>query len=185
MPIKRYLLWVGGVLLCLLFALDAYLPKAESRKDFDFDRTGLKISAPDTGIAPDTGAVAISGNPVQDEAAAPKGEKKVPARAFAKLESGATKKPQHKKVARLPSAKPAQAAQNPWSSQGSSDWSSNWNANPGSNWSSNWTWRGPIAESPRSNSKRQPSKQATGHPSGGSWNFSFAGPGRSASCWGC
>ena len=185
MPIKKYLLWVGGVLLCMMFALDAYLPKAEPRKDYDFDRTGLRINAPDTGIAPDTGAVAISGGPALDEAAEPKGEKKAPAQAFAKLEPGAAKKSQRKKVARLQSAKPAQAAQNPWSSQWSSDWSSNWNANSTSNWTSNWTWRGPIAEAPRSNARRQASKQATGNPSGGNWNFNFAGAGRNASCWGC
>lgn len=189
MPIRKYFLWVGGALLCLMFALDAYLPKAEPRRDYDFDRTGLKISAPDTGIAPDTGAVAISSNPAQDEALEPKGEKKAPAHAFAKLEAGAAKKPQHKKVARLPPAKPATAAQNPWSSQWSSDWSSNATSNWSSNWNansaSNWTWRGPIAEAPRSNGRRQASKQATGYPSGGNWNFNFAGAGRNASCWGC
>ncbi len=181
MPIKTYFLWVGGVLLCLMLALDAYLPKAEPHKDYDFDRTGLRIRAPDTGIAPDTGAVAISSPATRDEAGDPQAEATgaVPAAAtqsFARLEPGPSKKPQYKRSARLQSGKPGRrppAAQPPWSSQ----WS--YNSTP------NWSWRGPIADAPRSNAKRQIPKQRAGYARSGDWNFNFAGVGRNDRCWGC
>jgi len=168
-----------------MFLLDAYLPKAPERRDFDFDRTGLKIAAPDNGIAPDTGAVAVSGNPIGSEPEDPPNETKVSAQtaareAFGKLESAAPKKPPRKRTAHLQSAKAAQspaAAQNPWSSPWSSDWSSN------------WTWRGAIADAPRQSGRRQAAKQPGGNPAvnqwSRNWNFNFAGAGRNSSCWGC
>ncbi len=187
MPIKNYFLWVGGVLICLMFALDAYLPKAEPHKDYDFDRTGLKITAPDTGIAPDTGAVAIGG--AQDEASDPQNETKVaPAaatQASARLEPGPPKRPQHKRSARLQSAKPTNgpAAEPPV-------WSSQWSYNPSSQWSYNWSattpgLRGSIADASRSGVKRQASKESTGYPRNGNRTINFAGAGRNDSCWGC
>jgi hypothetical protein len=186
MPIKNYFLWVGGVLLCLMFALDAYLPRAEPHKDYDFDRTGLKITAPDTGIAPDTGAVAIGG--AQDEASDSQNETKVApaaaAQAFARLDPGPPKRPQRKRSARLQSAKPAngRAVEPPvWSSQWSynlsSQWSYNWSASPG--------LRGSITDASRSSLKRQVSKERAGYPRNGNRNINFAGAGRNDSCWGC
>ena len=179
-PIRNYFFGVGGILLCLLFALDAYLPKAEPHRDFDIDRTGLKISAPDTGIAPDTGAVAISGGgPTQDEAEKTKADARTaPARALAKAEVTAPKKPQRTRVAHLQPAKRAlPPAQVPWSSQ----WSSNWSSNA----TSNWSWRGPITDARRPNGSRQASKQPGGYPNKGGWDFNFARVGRNDSCWGC
>ena len=188
MPIKKYLLWVGGVLLCLMFALDAYLPKAAPRRDYDFDRTGLKIAAPDSGIAPDTGAVAVTADPILIEPSDRSSETNVEAQtagqAFGKLESGAPKRPPRKRRARLQSAKPAEratTAQNPWSSQWSSDWSSNWT----SSWSPNWSWRGPITDEPRQRGRRQAAKQPAGNQWNGNGNFNFAGAGRTNNCWGC
>ncbi len=189
MPIKKYLMWVGGVLLCLMFALDAYLPKTAPHRDYDFDRTALKITAPDSGIAPDTGAVAITAEATVNEPADPPKETQVTAQsaarqAFGKLEAATPKKPQRKRSVRLQPAKPvksATAAQNPWFSQGSADWSSNWN----SNWTSSWNWRGSINDEPRQNGRRQTSKQLRTNQHPGDWNFNLAGAGRNTSCWGC
>jgi hypothetical protein len=167
-----------------MFALDAYLPKAPVGRDYDFDRTGLRINAPDNGIAPDTGAVAVTADPIANEPSDPPSEPKIAAQAavrqaFGKLESGPAKKPQHKRNARQP-ARPGEStatAQNPWFSQPSSDWSSNW--------APNWSWRGPIAERPRPNGRHQVSKLPPGNQRNGNWNFNFAGAGRTNNCWGC
>jgi hypothetical protein len=187
MPIRKYLLWVGGVLLCLMFALDAYLPKAVPRRDYDFDRTGLKIAAPDNGIAPDTGAVAVTADLVANEAGDPPGRKEITAktatrRAFGKLEPSAPKKPQRRRTAHLQPARPtagAAAMQNPWFSQGASDWSSNW--------TSNWSWRGGTTDEPRRRGRHQAAKQPAGNQWGGNgnWNFNFAGAARNNNCLGC
>ena len=45
-PWARYLFVAGGILVGLLFAADAYLPKAESKPYHDIDRTVLRVHAP-------------------------------------------------------------------------------------------------------------------------------------------
>src|SRR5262245_41261539 len=107
MPVKQYFLWVGGVLLCLMLALNAYLPRAEPREEFEYIRTSLRISAPDLGIAPDTGAIAISEPPNADEASKPPAGSKIVAsapwaRALANIEPAPLVKPPRKRSARLP-----------------------------------------------------------------------------------
>ena len=42
-PWLRYVVVAGGMLVCLLFAADAYLPKAEQRPYRDIDRTTLRV----------------------------------------------------------------------------------------------------------------------------------------------
>ncbi len=178
MPIKKYFAWVGGILLCMMLLLDAYLPKAPPRNDYDFDRTGLRITAIDTGIAPDTGAIAISSQ-TEDAAGVPaEAGRKVAAsaaatQAFAKIEPteiepAPPRKPQHKRIARY--QKPARPAKSPstskWSYNRSSQWSYDWSADA--------DWRGPAAKALLSNTRRQSSKQAGSYAQRGDWNFNFA-----------
>jgi len=177
MPIKQYLLWVGGALLCLMFVLDAYLPKAAPREDYDFGRTGLKISAPDTGIAPDTGAIAISVDTTRDEAKEPPPVEKITApsaaRALARLETEPPKKQQRKRVARAQNSKPIDRPvprQYAWSSEWSPDWSPSWSS------------RAPISDAPRFNAMREPTKKATRYSRSGKADSNSAGRN---SCWFC
>jgi hypothetical protein len=184
MPIKKYFLWVGGVLLSIMLALDAYLPNPPPRKDYDFDRTGLKISAPDTGIAPDTGAVALG--MAQDTASeTPDATKVAPSTApqsLGRLEPDPPKRPQHKRSARLQTAKPINPVTQPaWSSQ----WTYNWSSQRSYNWSANPGLRGSIANAPRSSPKRQVSKPPADYSRSRNWKFNFAGAGQNDSCWGC
>jgi hypothetical protein len=178
MPIKQYLLWVGGALLCLIFVLDAYLPKAAPHRDFDFDRTGLMASGSDTWIAPDTGAVAISGDPARDGASDPPVEEKVTAapvaQAFAKLATESPKKQQRKRGARAQFTKPADRSvtrQYAWSSEWSSDWSSP------------WTMRGSLTDARRSDTMGEATKRPARYPRSGKVDPKSAG--HNANCWFC
>ena len=49
MPILQYLFGVGGALLCLMFVLDAYVPKAAPREQHEIDRSTIRITARPTG----------------------------------------------------------------------------------------------------------------------------------------
>jgi hypothetical protein len=78
MPVTRYFLWVGGVLLVLLFIADACLPGLPARKAADASRPVIRIySEPkwperivfDTSVA--TPRVASAASPVQESAPVP------------------------------------------------------------------------------------------------------------------
>src|SRR5690349_16405737 len=45
MPLLGYFTWVGGALLCLMFALNVFLPKQAPRPSSDIDRTTIRIEA--------------------------------------------------------------------------------------------------------------------------------------------
>ena len=180
MPIKQYVLWVGGILLCMMFAFDVYLPKAVPRPDYDFDRGGLKIAAPDSGIAPDINGAAVSSGSVQDHAGDPPDPPKddvqpAAARAFAKLKPSPPRKHQARRTVRQQSVAAADrpAAPDPWS----------WH----SDWSSNWTLRGPVSDGVRSNARTRVTTSRAEVRSGGSVkrNSSPAAAGRNPSCWFC
>lgn len=49
MPILQYLFGVGGALLCLMFVLDAYVPKAPPREQRDVDKSTIHVAATRTG----------------------------------------------------------------------------------------------------------------------------------------
>jgi len=51
LPWMRYLISVGGTLICLLFVADAYLPKASPKPYHEIDRTILRIHG-DAGQQP-------------------------------------------------------------------------------------------------------------------------------------
>jgi hypothetical protein len=182
MPIKKYFLWAGGVLLSIMLALDTYLPKPPPGKDYDFDRAGLKISAPDTGIAPDTGAVALA--VTQDEASEPPDATKVASSTEPRSlgQPDPPKRLQHKGSAHLQSTKPADPVAQPGRS---SPWSYNRSSQPSYSWYANSGLRGSVTDAPRSGAKRQVSKRPPNSSRSRNWNFNFAGAGRSDSCWGC
>jgi hypothetical protein len=43
MPLLRYFLFVGGFLLCCMFAADAYLPKQLVREQKEFNKTIIRV----------------------------------------------------------------------------------------------------------------------------------------------
>src|SRR5436309_1743309 len=49
MPILQYLFGVGGALLCLMFLLDAYVPKAPPREQRELDKSIIRVTAARTG----------------------------------------------------------------------------------------------------------------------------------------
>jgi hypothetical protein len=192
MPIKTYLAWVSSVLLCVMLLLDAYLPKAPPRNDYDFDRAGLRITAVDTGIAPDTGAIAIVSDSMQDEPASPpEAEKKAVVsaavtQAFAKVEpvkirAAPPRKPE-KRSAQYQPAKPsrspsAHSAWSEWSYDRSSRWSYDWSANT--------DWRRPATNAPRSIARRQYPTQPRRYAQDEDWNYNYGRRARSEACRWC
>jgi len=49
MPLLQYFFGIGGALLCLMFVLDAYVPKAPPREQHELDKSTIRISTPRTG----------------------------------------------------------------------------------------------------------------------------------------
>jgi hypothetical protein len=49
MPLLQYFLGVGGALLCVMFMLNAYVPKEPPREQRDLDKSTIRITAPHTG----------------------------------------------------------------------------------------------------------------------------------------
>jgi hypothetical protein len=49
MPLLQYFLGVGGALLCVMFMLNAYVPKDPPREQRDLDKSTIRITAPHTG----------------------------------------------------------------------------------------------------------------------------------------
>ncbi len=187
MPIKMYFAWVGGILLCMLLLLDVYLPKAPPRDDYDFDRTGLRITARDTGIAPDTGAIAISSQTADEAALPPDAETKAAAsiaatQAFAKIEPAAPK-PQHPRSAQK--QKPIRPARSPSTHPTWSEWSYARKSQWSYDWSEDADWQRPGAKASRSNTMRQSPKQGGSYAQGGDWNFNFGRRRHSEACWWC
>jgi len=97
MPLKHYFVWAGGMLLCLMFVFEAYLPKVQPRNEADIDRTRLRIIASDRGIAPDTGTLAIddAGGVASDLRVEPKAGSTTVAEVFARLEGGTSARSRH------------------------------------------------------------------------------------------
>src|SRR5437762_6512322 len=149
MPVFQYFLWVGGILLCLMFAFDAYLPRLPAREAHEIDRTPIRIASrgPEfaTLLAPDESEP----RPVEAKPAVPVRQ------AFAKFEPERKARPRHKRPVEDAAREGANArvaeqtgaasswSNNSWSgnSWSNNNWSNNnWSNN---NWSRNWssTWR--------------------------------------------
>ncbi|CCE04898.1 conserved hypothetical protein [Bradyrhizobium sp. STM 3843] len=113
MPLVRYLLFAGGILLALLFVADWYLPTpAQQTADGDIDRTIIRIHSDNkwpAAVKFDTTmpiAAAFPANDEVDPVLAPAADKPVPARQAEAVAPPARpqKAPEHsRRRARLPS----------------------------------------------------------------------------------
>jgi hypothetical protein len=163
MPIFQYLFGVGGVLLCLMFVLDAYVPRSAPREQRDLDKSTIRITTRPTGdfvidhfpsvrndlaLAPDEAvrralAMMPDGDTGPTNVATTRSDPATPA------------SPRKRRVAqrpqpRLPNGEPAPPPRSQaWAGNGWSDrsWSQDWSRNGSQNWwngssgngSSNWT----------------------------------------------
>ena len=150
MPLVQYFLGVGGALLCLMFVLDAYVPKVPPREQRELDKSTIRITARPSDafvidhFPPVPGNVAAGPADAVRQALAmmPEGEAR-------QLHVAATREDRHTaatprkrrvvqqqqtRVANGEAASPVRPqawSGNTWS-QG---WSNNWN----SNWSQGWS----------------------------------------------
>jgi hypothetical protein len=136
MPLLQYFVGVGSVLLCLIFAFDAWLPKQPVRESADIDRTTIRVTprGPEFAVrlAPDEDArpfVPSSASPVRD--------------AFAKLEQEAKKPLRPKRVVPLSpqtdspyNRPPQQVAASPGYDGSNASSQNGWSRN----WPNGWTY---------------------------------------------
>jgi hypothetical protein len=160
MPIFQYFFGVGGVLLCLMFALDAYVPKAPAREQHEFDKSTIRITARPSDafvidrFPPVRGNVAAGPNDAVRQALAmmPDSDVKQADVAPAQAHPQTAAKPHKRRVAQRSQTHlangevPTPARSQAWSGNNwSQGWSSNWNSgwSPGRNnnrWANNqWT----------------------------------------------
>jgi hypothetical protein len=162
MPLLQYFFGVGGALLCLMFALNAYVPKDPPRDQHELDKSTIRISAPRTGdYVIDHFPLVRNDLSVDPEEAVrralammPKDDESKRNVATARSASQSSSPPRKRRVAQraqprqpngdAPSGRPQAWASNGWSnngwSQGSSNgssggWSTNWNNGYSQNWS--------------------------------------------------
>jgi hypothetical protein len=150
MPIFRYLFGVGGVLLCLMFVLDAYVPKAPPRELRDLDKSTIRITARPSGDYVIDHFPLVRNDLAVDPAEAvrralammPEGDAKqteVPAAPSNKATSAA---PRKRRVAqrtqtRVASGDVASAGRSQaWSGN---NWSPGWSDNASRSWNGNWS----------------------------------------------
>ena len=174
MQVFQYLLWVGGVLICLMFALDVYIPAAPPREQHDIDRTTIRITAaPDRGIAPDTGDMAVV-EPLKSDERDVSGAKPSPVTQAARLEPGQTL---HKRKTRRASPKLVEKPDTHMAAQSNWSWSpwpqSNWSSSRSFNWSYDQSSRKPPAKASRSGAMRQPSGERNGYRSASGSNSNW------------
>jgi hypothetical protein len=160
MPLVQYFLGVGGALLCLMFALDAYVPKAPPREQRELDKSTIRITArPSDGFVidrfpPVPGNVAAGPADAVRQALAmmPEGDAKQANVAAAPEHSRTATTPRKRRVVQRPQTRlangevPSPARSQSWSgnnwSQGwSSNWNNDWSQRPTNNrWANNrWT----------------------------------------------
>jgi len=154
MPIFQYVFGVGGVLLCLMFVLDVYVPKAAPREQHDLDKSTIRVTAPPTGEFLIDHFPSVQNDLPRDPAEAvrralammPEGDVKQADVATARSERPASTALRKRRVAqrsrpRLPNGEltPSQAwAGNGWSDRNwSQDWSQNWSNSSSGNRSGN------------------------------------------------
>jgi hypothetical protein len=160
MPLVQYFLGVGGALLCLMFVLDVYVPKAPLREHHELDRSTIRItSRPSDAIVIDRfppvhGSVAAgSGDAVRQALAMmPDGEAKQADVVATREDRPIAATPRKRRVAQRPQTRLAigeipspvrsqSRSGNDWSQGSSSNWSSNWSQGWSQNrWANNqWT----------------------------------------------
>jgi hypothetical protein len=153
MPILKYLFGAGGALLCLMFVLNAYVPKAPQREQHDIDKSTIHLTAAPTGdfvidhFPAVRGDLADAPNDAVRKAMAmmpPEDAKQAGGNAM-NAASAAPVPPRKRHLAQRPQSRlangdppsPIQAlpSNSGWSNNG---WSQGWSNNSGGNWNSNW-----------------------------------------------
>ncbi len=156
MPLLQYFLGVGGALLCLMFVLNAYVPKDPPREQHDLDKSTIRITAPRTGDYVIDHFPSVRNDLAIDPAESvrralammPKDdESRQNVAATARAEPASSAPPRKRHVAQRPqphpspsrgevasNARPQAYASNGWSNN---NWSQSWSNSPGG-WSSNW-----------------------------------------------
>jgi hypothetical protein len=165
----KEVVWAGGALCCVLFALDIYMPQVPSPEQRDTAPTVVEIAAPDLQVERDAGSATVSSPPATDETRSSAETAAVTApvtrQAFASLENGREQKPDRsKRAARRVSPRSthtrvatAQLAFSP-----------TWNDN---SWSWNQSWQGQSAKAFRSSPARQSPRRSPGYVGWSSWSF--------------
>ena len=161
MPLLQYFFGVGGALLCLMFALNAYVPKDPPREQHELDKSTIRITAPRTGdYVVDHFPLVRNDLTVDPEEAVrralammPKEDQPKQHVATARSASQSPAPPRKRRIAqraqpRQPNGEAAYGRPQAWASNGWSNnsWSQNWSQNSsqysanGSSggWSSNW-----------------------------------------------
>ena len=151
MPILQYLFGVGGALLCLMFAFNAYVPAAPPREQRELDKSIIHVSAPPTGdfvidhFPAVRGDLADAANDAVKKAMAmmpPEDVKR--ADAVARTEASPASAPRKRRIAQRPPPRLA-SGDGPARSQASSNggWSNSWSNNNGwsnsGGWNNNWS----------------------------------------------
>jgi hypothetical protein len=153
MPILQYLFGVGGALLCLMFALNAYVPAAPPREQHEIDKSIIHVTAAPTGdfvidhFPAVRGDLADAANDAVKKAMAmmPPQDIKQAAANTEHPAAAVPRAPHKRRVAQRPQSQFASGdAPSPMRSQASSNsgwsnngWSSSWSNNSG-NWSHGW-----------------------------------------------
>lgn len=153
MPFFRYLFGVGGVLLCLMFLLDAYVPKAPPREQHDLDKSTIRITSRPSGDYVIDHFPLVRNDLAADPAEAvrralammPESDAKQAKIAAAPSNKATPAAPRKRRVAQRTQARVANGeAASPGRSQAwagnnwSNNWSQNWSDNSSRGWNGNW-----------------------------------------------
>lgn len=160
MPLVQYFVGVGGVLLCLMLALNVYLPKAPPREQRDIDKSTIRITArPSADFVIDRFPPVRSDGAIDPSDAVRKALAMMPADEGQKQSAGTARAdspqpaPRRKRIAQRSQVRiagndgsPAAASQPPqgWGNNGwsngswsNNNWSHSWPNNSQGNWSNN------------------------------------------------
>jgi hypothetical protein len=155
MPLLQYFLGVGGALMCLMFVLNAYVPKDPPREQRELDKSTIRITAPHTGDYVIDHFPAVRSDLAFDPAEAvrralammPDDKPKQTSVASARSEPPAASRKRHVAQRQQPRPPhgdgPSLARQQTWASNGwsNNNWSQNWSQNSSNGsggWSNNW-----------------------------------------------
>jgi hypothetical protein len=143
----KHVVWAGGVLSCVVFALDISMPQMPPPEHGDTDRAVVRTAVPDSLLERAAGRSAVDNSPAADEPHGAKAETAAIAapaasQAFASFDKGPEQKhaPKKRKVRR---ASPRSAGPRP--ATGQAALSPTWDDN---SWSWTQSWQGqsdPVA----------------------------------------
>jgi hypothetical protein len=149
MPILRYLFGAGGALLCLMFVLNAYVPKAPPREQHDLDRSTIRITSRPSGefvidhFPAVRGDLATASSDAVRQALAmmPPEDAKAAGGSATRIDPAASSAPRKRHPAQRPQSRLANgepASSNRASPPSNNGWSQGWSNNSQGNWNSNW-----------------------------------------------